>query len=183
MKRLISISIFFLLCWFLGCAEEENVIPVSAGMLIKTADPFGEVFVFPSQQMDGVFYYYQYGWEDFGNTLSFYDFQTSRPRKLVYGWNDDGRGQLINNLTEESLVKESQEGATSGRIYEVFLHTDGSLIFQTETDKKYRISVRENREIQIVETTITNSRSAFKNSRFPIVSLKRSRLSQNMRQL
>lgn len=138
----------------IGSAEEIN-IEASAGEIIASGIFCGNVFAFPSEQMNGFFWYGAYAFEDFGNSIDFYDFETSRKIEIVYGGNDDGHGRLTNKLNGKSLLPDNYDRGASGSIRKVFLDDDGTLVFQSEVGNWRRISFAKNRQLMISDANVT----------------------------
>ncbi|MHC4260335.1 MAG: hypothetical protein ACYSTF_08000 [Planctomycetota bacterium] len=131
-----------------GCKSERS-ISVDSGKIIAAGNPFGQIWGFPSEAMDGVFYYYSYGAEDFGNFIYFYDLKELEVTEVVSGGYDNGYGRLTNSLTNESLLPGAPSGGIEGRIKEMVLGDDGSLIFESEVGERHRIHFEEGRKLTI----------------------------------
>ena len=137
----------------IGSAEAIN-IQASAGEIIASGIFCGNVFAFPSEQMNGFFWYGAYAFEDFGNSINFYDFEKSRKIEIVYGGNGDGHGRLTNKLNGQSLLPDGYHKGASGSIKKVFLDDDGTLVFQSEVGNWRRISFTKNRQLMISDANV-----------------------------
>lgn len=143
-----------------GSAKEINV-RASEGEVIASGFFCGNVIAFPSEQMDGFFWYGAYALEDFGNWIYFYDFEKSKKIHIVGGGNDDGYGHLTNELNGKSLLPDNDERGVSGRIKKVFLDDDGTLVFQSEAANWHRISFTKERELVISDANVTDVNSLY----------------------
>lgn len=143
-KKVLMVALLWLLVSASAFAEEK-IISARTGRVIAAGYGFGQIFAFPSEEMDGFFFFEVSALMGTWNSIYFYDFRERQEIRVLSGGQEDGPGTLMNELTRERL---GEDGVT-GLIEEVVLDDNGHLIFETEDGNHYRISFRDERELAV----------------------------------
>jgi len=135
------------LLWLLvstSAFAEEKIISARTGRVIAAGYGFGQIMAFPSEEMDGFFFYDISALMGVWNSIYFYDLGERQEIWVVSGGHEDSAG-IRNELTHEDLV----EDCVTGLVEEIVLDDNGHLIFETEDGNHYRISFRDERELAV----------------------------------
>jgi len=143
MKKVLMVILLWLLVSKSAFADEK-IISARTGRVIAAGYGFGQIMVFPSEEMDGFFFYDISALMGVWNSIYFYDLRERQEIRVVRGGHEDS-ASIRNELTHEDLV----EDCVTGLVEEIVLGDNGHLIFETEDGNCYRISFRDERELAV----------------------------------
>ena len=133
---------------------KEKAMPIDSGRIIASGYGFGQIWAFPSNEMDGIFYFNAAALMGVWNSIHFYDFREHRNITVVSGGHEDGVGSLTDKLRHRSLVGEGRTSGVTGLIEEVILDDEGCLIFESEDSNHHQISFKDERKLVVSDVNI-----------------------------
>ncbi len=132
-------------------------MPVDSGDIIVCIPLMGQSWAFPSEELDGFFYYHAAALMSFTNGINFYDFRTGTDTEIISGSNEDSAGYLEDELDSKRLIGKGPgfSAGVTGQINRLSLLNNGSLLFETEESKWYTINFDDQEQLKVSDANET----------------------------